>query len=971
MVDRSEHSASQPETTEGREEEATVRVEGSAARADAADASRGVRGTVAGRFVLLEEVGEGGMGRVHRAYDPKLQREVAVKLMRATDDTSTERMLREARAMAQLSHPNVLPVYDVGEHGRGLFIAMEFVEGKTLRRWCQDDRPTWREIVRVFVDAGRGLAAAHRAGLVHRDFKPDNVLVDREHRVRVMDFGLARAADELPIAPAVMAMESSGSSGSMATALTEAGTVLGTPAYMAPEQHRDGAGDRRSDQYAYCVALYEAVHGQRPFAGRNVLALASAKQQLRIRDLPEHAPGVPKWLERAILRGLAPDPAQRWPSVDALLAELQRGAAGSWRRKLSFVLAGLVLIVPVGAYLRHRAQICAGAQQQLASAWSHSRAETLQASFLATGVPNAADAWTRTHAGMEAYAERWTTSHTEACEATRKRGEQSQAVMDARMRCLQGRRRELGALVDTLARADASVVQKAIEAVGSLPRVERCDDIDYVLAQVAPPDDPELEPRIEALRERLAVARALHSAGRHAEGLPIAQQAMEEAERLGYVPLLAEASARLAALQEGSGEYEAALANLERAYFEALRSGMDELAAETAASLVFTLGYAVNRHDEALAWSRHARAEVDRAGTEEMLAQLLNHVGVVHYLRGAYAESQSLHEEALALQQRALGPEHPEIGASLTGLANVHHALGNVDEAIRLFERALALRQQAVGEDHPDVATALSNLGIAHRAKGSFHDSIAYNERALVMRERLLGPEHPEVAVSLSNLAAAHFSAGSPDKALVPFERALAMRERTFGRDHPKVADMLNNLAAAHAAQGNHELSGELHARALAIWEATHGPAHPRVAMSLNNLGNVARTRGDLEQASLRYQRALEVWEQTLGADHLHLSYPLTGLGELALERGRPEDGIAPLERALALREARGAVPHELADVLFALARALWDAPPGAGRDRPRAHALAIAARDALHASDDGERLHALETWLQEHRDAH
>jgi eukaryotic-like serine/threonine-protein kinase len=616
-------------------------------------------------------------------------------------------------------------------------------------------------------------------------------------------------------------------------------------------------------------------------------------------------------------------------------------------------------------HAKYRSQLCSGAQERLAEVWDEPRAASIEAVFLATKVSNAADAWSRTRDGLDTYARRWTASHIEACEATRMRGEQSRELMDARMRCLQGRRRELSALIDTLAKADAAVVQKAVEAVTSLPAVDRCDDMAYVMAQVPPPDDPALEARVDDLRAQLAEARAMHAAGRYAEGLPIAQAITTQAEALGYVPLVAEAFRRLGALQEGTGAYEDAVSSFERAYFDALRSGMDELAAEAASALVFCLGYNLNRHDDALAWAAHARAEVDRAGTDEMLASLLNGIAVVEYHRGAYTQSKALHEEALAIQERVLGPNHTDVASTLSGLGNVHHALGSIDEAIALFERALALREQAVGTDHPSVAVAISNLGLALRAKASFDEAIRLQERALDMRKRLLGPEHPEVAASLSNLAGAHFSSGHHERAAELFEQALAVRETAFGRDHPKTAEMLNNLAATHAARGNHATSHALHQRALTIWENALGPDHPRVAMSLNNLGNVARELGNMEEAADLYKRALGTWEQALGPDHLHVSYPLVGLGDLWLALDRPREAIPLLERGLAIREARGAIPVELAGARFSLARALWDTPPADGRDRDRAHQLATQARDGLETSAPGDPLTAeIQTWL-------
>jgi eukaryotic-like serine/threonine-protein kinase len=967
MVEHSQPGESSQLTAHSRDHEETV-VVGAAPASSRDDPSSVVQGSTLGRFVVLEQIGAGGMGRVLRAYDPKLHREVALKLMRTVDSTATERMLREAQAMAQLSHPNVLPVFDVGEHDSGLFIAMEFVEGKTVRQWCNDSRPGWRDVLRVFRDAGEGLAAAHRTGLVHRDFKPDNMLIDASGRVRVMDFGLARAADEKVLGEEAFAEAPGPRSGTgpWSDALTELGTVLGTPAYLAPEQHLGVAGDRRSDQYAYCVALYEALHGQRPFSGETLEALAQAKDQMQFRALPSSAPAVPKWIDRVLARGLRSNPGERWPSVEVLVAELGRDDARSWRRRTLFLVVGLGVMGTTIALVRSRAQLCTGAERQLADVWDARRSASLEAAFVATGTPGAADAAIRARANLEAYAARWAESYGETCEATRKRGEQSQEIMDARMRCLQGRHLALSALVDTLENADADVVHKAVEASMGLPSVHRCDDIDYVMAQVPPPDDPAIEAQVQALRERLARARALHAAGRYAEGLPIARAIAQEAETLGYAPLLAEALQRLAEIEQGTGAYEAAFASFRRAYFEARRSGVDEIAAGSSSALVLLLGAHLRKFDDALAWAEHARADVDRVGTDEMRAQVLNHTALVYYNQGSFDEAESLYEEALTMLERVLDSETSSIASTLSGLAFIHHTRGSSQKAVAQFERALAIQEQLLGPEHPDVAVALSNLGLAHRARRSFDEALRVNESALAIRERVLGPEHPEVAASLANLASVHFAAADHEKALPLYERALAICEQSFRPDHPRIGEVLNNLAATHSVLGNNEMAGLLHERAFAIWESSFGPDHPMVATSLNNQGNVARARGEHTKAAELYGRALRAWERSLGLEHQNVAHALMGVGETALELDRPDEAIAPLQRAVSIRAAGDALPKEVAAARFALARALWDASPASGRDRPRARELAVQARAAYLDAGESEWFAEVDAWLND-----
>jgi serine/threonine protein kinase len=308
-----------------------------------------------GRYSVLRRLGRGGMSTVYRAYDPELDRQIALKLVTSWDESDAEgpaRLVREARAMAKITHPNVAAVYDVGLVDDGVYIAMELIEGPTLEAWTSATPRPWTEILRMYLLAGRGLAAAHEAGLVHRDFKPDNVMVGLDDRPRVLDFGLARPAatddeDELllpdessvPMSrsqplPQPSSWDSASSglrptlgpqtasiSGSfdLSIAVTRTGIVTGTPAYMAPEQHLGELGGPASDQFAFCVALWEALYRQRPFAGESFFEVADAIVEGRLLQPPSH-PRIPGWITNLLERGLAREPEQRHPSMRSLLA---------------------------------------------------------------------------------------------------------------------------------------------------------------------------------------------------------------------------------------------------------------------------------------------------------------------------------------------------------------------------------------------------------------------------------------------------------------------------------------------------------------------------------------------------------------------------------------------------------------------------------------------------------------------------
>ena len=302
-----------------------------------------------GRYVIIERVGSGAMGVVYGAYDPELDRKIALKLLKgselAQEDGARARLLREAKAMARLAHPNVIAVHDVGIFNGQVFLAMEFLGGGTLNSWLGAGRRHWREVLDVFVGAGRGLSAAHAAGLVHRDFKPDNVLLDKDGRPRVVDFGLARdaasAAQDEGNPDAITAGELAASTTHLGT-LTRTGTLMGTPAYMAPEQIAGDPIDERTDQFSFCVALYEALYGERPFRGDSLLRLLHNVSEGHLEPMPEDRE-LPAWIRRAVLRGLKADPAQRWPSMAALIAALLDDPAARDRRR--FVAAACVALV--------------------------------------------------------------------------------------------------------------------------------------------------------------------------------------------------------------------------------------------------------------------------------------------------------------------------------------------------------------------------------------------------------------------------------------------------------------------------------------------------------------------------------------------------------------------------------------------------------------------------------------------------
>ncbi len=468
-----------------------------------------------GRFRLLDRIGQGGMGVVYSAFDSELDRRVAVKLIRSAQPNPAERarMLREARAMARLSHPNVVTVFEAGTMGDEVFVAMEYVKGPTLRAWARDSARAWREVLAVYVEAANGLAAAHAAGLVHRDFKPDNVLVGPDRRPRVLDFGLARPPTQTDRAASssCMPVSESGIYSADHTAsiriprhvVTQTGAVLGTPGYMAPEQIAGRRLDHRSDQFAFCVSLYEALYGARPFHGATVAELFT-RVAVGNFDPPPPDSRVPGWLRSVLLRGLQPDPEDRWPSMEQLIVQLRSDPARRWRRGAAAVVGICVLSIAVwgGTLLAgHEAVVCSDAARHLGDVWGETRrvelTDTLPTETIRAVMPV-----------IERYADSWIDAHTEACEATRVHGEQSSEMLDRRMHCLTRKKREFAVLVDALAEADAAAVSNAEPRARALSPVAACADPEFLATQRT--ESPETAARLHSqqMREELALAKS-------------------------------------------------------------------------------------------------------------------------------------------------------------------------------------------------------------------------------------------------------------------------------------------------------------------------------------------------------------------------------------------------------------------------------------------------------------------------------
>ncbi|MBL9105722.1 MAG: serine/threonine protein kinase [Myxococcales bacterium] len=899
-----------------------------------------------GRYLVLERLGAGGMGVVFAAFDPELERKIAIKLIRGRRDREAlDRLRREAMAMARLSHPNVVACFDVGRFMGQIWVAMEFVRGETLGHWLRRAPRTWREVLAVFIPAGRGLAAAHDAELVHRDFKPDNVLVDVEGRPRVTDFGLARTARSTEVeatsAGAVehRELEVSG----LDAPLTQHGALLGTPAYMAREQHLGLVADARTDQFSFCASLYQALYGQLPFAGKTVLELADNVLHGRVRE-PPRGRKVPAFVHRAVLRGLSAEPAQRWPSMHDLLRTLGRDPARTRRRAL---VGGLLLALGAGgaAAVLAGPGPCDGAAA-LAGAWDPARRAAVAAALRATGVAYADETLSRVQGSLDGYAAAWSDMHVQACTSHR-RGALSSELLDLEMACLDARRGELVALVEVLAGADVGVAERAVQAAAGLPPLGGCADARALRTGVDPPPVDQAA-AVAEVRARIARAAAEAAGGRYGAAAELAGAAVAAAHDIGYRPLVGQAQLRRAVLARNAG---APAADSEAELVAAWRAGLatrdDELAAEAAVEQIATVGRDQARLADGERWAADARALLDRRGRVDVLAARFDlNLGNMYVRAGRLAQAIASLERAVELRESVLGAAHPDVAAARTALGEALRRQGRHAEAAATHEQALRDTVAAFGPDHPQVAVARNNLGVAYGWLGRRRDAVAEFEAAIAIRERALGPDHPQVASSRSNLASELIELGRLDRAEAELRRAIDTLERRVGR-HPDLSNAQNNLGNLYFAQRRHADALAAYSAALATDAALLGEDSLDASITRNNVGTALWQLGRHDDAERELRRALAGLEAGLGRDSPQVAFPLLGLGAVLLDQGRVAEAVVALTRASELADEQDSAPLR-AFARAELARARLAADP-----RPTRAARADARRDVEAALAD------------------
>jgi len=722
-------------------------------------------------------------------------------------------MLREAQALARLSHPNVVQIYEVGEHDSEVFLAMEFVTGKTLAQWleCERSKETidLGVIVEVFVAAGRGLAAAHQVGVLHRDFKPSNVLVGEDGRVCVLDFGLA-ASVSAEKGGALAVTAEAPTSQAFTTELTQAGTIIGTPAYMAPEQLAGAETDVRADIFAFCVALYEAVLGVRPFTGTSVTELLEnihvGTQKLKLGRKTA-------WLIPILERGLAADPGDRWQSMEALLEAL--GNDPTHRRSRywldsSILFVCTLIIAGFIAYPLVRQRACDKRAAVISAFWNSDVRGQLERGFLISGSPHASATWRQVEGRLDVWEEQWRAEQVETCLAT-----DPPEVSAARMSCLQNHLWQFEGLLDTFAGVDGELVNRAVNAVVALPSISNCHNLYWLYGSSN--DDTAGDPIDTELSRTLAKMQIALSAGLH-------QHIVTEVEpilpQLAKRPRLrAEALYLLGSAYRRSGDHEKALSLIQDAYHLAGKIGNDRLAAEAAVVLMAITGADLDRRTDALNWGEDAEMMIERAGLQgqEVEGKLLVNRAVLERHAGNFDEAARYLLDARRVTEAALGPRHPSIARILSNYANVLIETKKTEQALVQLRKGLALFIESYGPEHPDVAVFYTNLGVVLINEDRVEEGVHALREALEADRTNLGPDHPAVGVSLYNIGTTLDEAGDLDGAEELYEQALTILKNALGPKHTEVATVSTSYGWLLARQGVFSRAEELLEQALEV----------------------------------------------------------------------------------------------------------------------------------------------------------
>jgi eukaryotic-like serine/threonine-protein kinase len=935
-----------------------------------------------GRYQIEHIVGTGGMGVVFAAHDPELGRQVAIKVLSTEREVAHTRLLREAQAMARLSHSNVVTVHEVLKIGDRAAIVMELVDGRDLADWLAKAQRGWREILDAFVQAARGLAAAHKAGMVHRDFKPANALIDRDGVVRVTDFGLVRA---VPDAEPVAAGDQHD------VTLTQTGARIGTPAFMAPEQHEGGQVDARTDQWAFACALYGALYRQPPFAGETYAELANAVKLEKLRPEPATTK-VPRAIRASIRRALSRDPADRFASMEDLIRALtppRRAWIGVG------VVGGLAAVAAIGAVVltgddNTNTVSCDGLDAPFTATWNADRARVVSKQFASTGLGNAASAADAFNTALDRYRGSWTTMRTRACTEARG-GAISPDLLDRRMQCLDVRLAEIGVVVDAATVVDASTLNSVGGALGRVPDVTTCDE---PIDTMPRPTDTAARAAIARAETDLARASALSNLGRFDQARALAESATKVADQTGWAPLTGQALYEIAQAQGRVGNFDAALTSFERVAEAAARAGDDLMFARALIHRFNILAYDSKRVDEAFAGRHYIELAVLRAHAPVARAMWLAMLASALQAQGKSQEALDTQIEATAMWRQIAAPDSIALSDCLNNEATYRIELGQLDEAQAILEKLLVTDAFKLGPGNPELARRHYNLAFIAQKRNDDDTALTRFEQAYAIR-KAAGALNFMTPYALAEQLE---KVGRPGAAAPLFTEALDILDRTQKSSGDRVAiryelgtvmTELGQLAEARtwleqtvtiARATNSTYTAEVLASFAFLEVAAGDVPTARRYIAESRADSKARKAEESETIGLAEAaiamrahdcaRAEQVFARLTkhrGAANLNtiLTEALVGRAECALQNGTAAaraDAREAIEKRLAYLEVRKPEPGALAPLRFMLARM----QVATGGENKLARTLAETARDGFATLGDPGNKRAAEVtrWL-------
>ena len=866
--------------------------------------------TVGEHFTILRRLGRGGMGVVYLARDARLEREVALKVAgaRGSAEAEEQRLRQEAKALAKLAHPNVVAVYEVGSlRGLGVFIAMERIDGGTLRDWLQDPARSPQARLQAVLDAGRGLHAAHETGLVHRDFKPENVLLGQDGRARVSDFGLAleapsegRLAQQTPLD----AIEALG---------------LGTPGYMPPEQLRGDRVDARADQYAFAVVVYEALFGAHPFgeALKTVTTVGSAVRALE--SAPERLPPAPKTgsrglvvparLRHDLLTALQPDPANRHASLAPLLDSLSSmltPAPGSIKHPRRWIFGAMATFGTAVALVWSSLPDCAQAGDPLIETWVAVRRPQVVAHAHHADIARAL-------ALMDAYVEGWVGAAKRTCDARDTLGEE--AYME-RWLCLKDLERDFRAAAAVL--ATSSTTTDVIRGPSRLFRPDSCDKSAFARARPAVPRIGGA--KIEAAREDIARARALEDAGQFEAALDRARKALSQAQQLDFRPIVVEARYMLGRVEAKLGRYETAAQTLEQSYLLARKAPHDRLAAEIAGQLAYLYGFNLSDVPSAKRWADLALADLERidvAGPFE--ARVLMNVGSANAWSGETELALEQHTRAIERVRAHRPNDHFEVALARVRLGETLAALHRLKDAHAELERAIETLEQSFGASHPALVRPLTKLSLVLAEQGDGPRAVQLGRRAVAVAQDSLGTAHASTGLTLMNLGVVYAHLGRIREAREAYEGAVQSLSAALGPEHPDVALVSTNLGLVYDELGEFARALKMHEAALDNQRRRLGPDHPSLVPTMINRTSALVGLKRWTEARAAAAEVVQIADKGYARG---VPFGLQMWGEAEMALGHPRAALELFARAVQIRRAEDGAPRYLAESLLSVARA-------------------------------------------------